>query len=55
MGNRRIEIIERLAFGDKRADSRTPARLRRSLRLGVELPVTAAIRPEKSQLDAFHC
>jgi len=49
------EIIERLAFGDKRAERRTAARRRRWRGLRVELPVAAAIRPEKSQSNAFQC
>jgi hypothetical protein len=54
-GRRRVAIIDRLAFDDKRADQRRTARRRRPLEFRLELPVAAAIRPENSQPGAFYC
>jgi hypothetical protein len=55
MKNRRVEIIERLASGDKRADRRTAASRPRWRGLRVELLVAAAIRPEQLRSNAFQC
>jgi hypothetical protein len=47
-----VAIIERFAPGDKRANQRTR---RHGQRIGLGLPVAAAIRPEKTQTSAFQC